>query len=564
MELDSTTSPKHGMPLNVRFMLKPDSAGTSMVLLNRFNPDLLRPQEVSKLVDTQARYESRRSLYEFGYLRLIVDGEEAAIFSPKDTTCEPFSVSTTTSFIEVQGEDHDGELLLAVFPLTHLDPCQRLDNYRASMPCGQGQFITLLLSSLPETGDEHTHWAVGLECAFASVPSTDNTHAARVSEGFAVTITDECIPASHLLRPETSLPQPNGNPLVRIVVMGIGSSGSNTIDKLIESGVRDVTFAAINTDLQALQQARAPIKVQLAPKLTQGRGTGGDVEAGRTAALESTDKLIEVLQGADMVFVTTGLGGGTGTGAAPVVASLARDLGALAVTVVTTPFAFEGTRRAYQAECGLRLLCESADTLITLPNERLLHTLRKAASLREAFDITDGVMQRALQSILDLVAAPGLINLDFADVRTIMSSAGNAFFGTGCAGGDFRALCAVEQAIASPLFNEATIEGARGVLVNVTGGTNLTLHEVNEAASIIQEVVDPNANIIFGAVIDESMPNEMKVTVIATGFGKTHYDTLNMSPPYQEYMEPLPRPASIMEKQTKKGGLAPSILRKFA
>ena len=564
MELESTTTPKHGMPLNVRFMELPDRVGRSMVLLNRFNPDSLWPRDVSKLIDILSCYEKRRSLYELGYLRLVVDGEEAAIFSPKDTPCEPFSVPSTASFIEVQGEDHDGELLLAIFPLIHLDPCQRIDNYRASMPCGQGQLITLLLSSLPEAEEKPTHWAIRLECTSVSVPFPDDTHALHAREGFAVVITDEMVPAAHHLRSEVALPQPNGNPLVRIVVMGIGSSGSNTVDKLIESGVHDVTFAAINTDLQALQQARAPIKVQLAPKLTCGRGTGGDFELGRTAALESTDKLIEVLQGADMVFITTGLGGGTGTGAVPIVANLARDLGALAVAAVTTPFAFEGNRRADQAKYGLRLLCENADTVICLPNERLLHTLRKSAPLRQAFDVTDRVMQQAVQSILDLVAAPGLINLDFADVRTIMSSAGNAFFGTGSACGELRALCAVEQAIASPLFNEATIEGAMGILVNVTGGTNLTLHEVNEAASIIQEVVDENANIIFGAVIDESMIDEMKVTVIATGFGKTLSDNLNMSSPRHEQKEPLLRPSIILDKQTSKGGWSPSILRKFA
>ncbi len=289
---------------------------------------------------------------------------------------------------------------------------------------------------------------------------------------------------------------------------------------MIESGIEGIEFLVANTDLQALKRSRAPIKIQLGSKLTKGLGAGANPEMGRNAALEDTEKIIEALEGADMVFVTTGLGGGTGTGAAPIIASLATELNALTVAVVTKPFHFEGKRRMMQSEQGLRELRECVDTVITIPNERLLHMVERHMSLQDAFKLADDVLKQAVQGISDLITVPGLINLDFADVKAIMAGMGLALMGAGRASGENRALEATQQAISSPLLEEATIEGAKGVLINITGGSDLTLFEVNEASSIIREAADDDANIIFGAVIDESMHNEMKITVIATGFDK--------------------------------------------
>ena len=304
----------------------------------------------------------------------------------------------------------------------------------------------------------------------------------------------------------------------RIKVIGIGGGGGNAVNRMIEAGIEGIEFLVANTDLQALKRSRAPIKIQLGSRLTKGLGAGADPVVGREAALEDTDKIIEVLEGADMVFVTTGLGGGTGTGGAPIVASLATELNCLTVAVVTKPFHFEGRRRMQQAEQGLRELRECVDTVITIPNERLLHTVEKGSSLSDSFRIADDVLRQAVQGISDLITVPGLINLDFADVKSIMSGMGMALMGAGHARGENRAIDATQQAISSPLLEEASIQGARGVLINITGGPDLTLYEVNAASSIIRESADEDANIIFGAVIDENMRDEMKITVIATGF----------------------------------------------
>ncbi len=306
----------------------------------------------------------------------------------------------------------------------------------------------------------------------------------------------------------------------RIKVIGVGGGGSNAVNRMIESGIEGIEFLVANTDLQALKRSRAPIKIQLGSKLTKGLGAGANPEMGRNAALEDTEKIIEALEGADMVFVTTGLGGGTGTGAAPIIASLASELNALTVAVVTKPFHFEGRRRMAQSEQGLRELRECVDTVITIPNERLLHTVDRNVSLQDAFRLADDVLRQAVQGISDLITVPGLINLDFADVKAIMAGMGLALMGAGRASGEHRALEATQQAISSPLLEEATIEGAKGVLINITGGLDLTLYEVNEASSVIREAADEDANIIFGAVIDESLHDEMKITVIATGFDK--------------------------------------------
>jgi cell division protein FtsZ len=306
----------------------------------------------------------------------------------------------------------------------------------------------------------------------------------------------------------------------RIKVIGIGGGGGNAVNRMIESGIEGIEFLVANTDLQALKRSRAPIKIQLGGRLTKGLGAGANPIIGREAALEDTEKIIEVLEGADMVFVTTGLGGGTGTGAAPIIASLATELNALTVAVVTKPFHFEGRRRMQQAEQGLRELRECVDTVITIPNERLLHTVDRGVSLPDSFKVADDVLRQAVQGISDLITVPGLINLDFADVKAIMAGMGLALMGAGRASGEHRAMEATQQAISSPLLEEATIEGAKGVLINITGGPDLTLYEVNEASSIIREAADEDANIIFGAVIDETMRDEMKITVIATGFDK--------------------------------------------
>jgi len=306
----------------------------------------------------------------------------------------------------------------------------------------------------------------------------------------------------------------------RIKVIGIGGGGSNAVNRMIEAGIEGIEFLVANTDLQALKRSRAPIKIQLGSRLTKGLGAGADPGVGREAALEDTDKIIEVLEGADMVFVTTGLGGGTGTGAAPIIASLATELDALTVAVVTKPFHFEGRRRMQQADQGLRELRECVDTVITIPNERLLHTVERGVSLADSFKVADDVLRQAVQGISDLITVPGLINLDFADVKSIMQGMGLALMGAGRATGENRAIDATQQAISSPLLEEATIQGAKGVLINITGGPDLTLFEVNAASSIIRESADDDANIIFGAVIDEEMTDEMKITVIATGFDR--------------------------------------------
>src|SRR5215510_6273246 len=305
-----------------------------------------------------------------------------------------------------------------------------------------------------------------------------------------------------------------------IKVVGIGGGGSNAINRMIEAGIQGVQFLVANTDLQSLKASQASVKLQIGDKLTRGLGVGGDPEKGRQSALEDTEKIIEALEGADMVFITAGLGGGTGTGAAPIIASLATELGALTVAVVTKPFRFEGRRRQRQAEQGLNELRECVDTVITIPNERLLNAVPKGTRFHESFRLVDDVLLQAVQGISDIITVPGLINVDFADVKAIMEGMGIALMGTGSATGDNRALEATQRAISSPLLEEASIEGAKGLLVNVSGGTDLTLCEVNEAMSIIHDSADPDANIIFGAVLDERLADEMKITVIATGFDR--------------------------------------------
>jgi cell division protein FtsZ len=303
-----------------------------------------------------------------------------------------------------------------------------------------------------------------------------------------------------------------------IKVIGVGGGGGNAINRMIQAKVEGVEFLVANTDCQALQNNRAATKLQLGSKLTKGLGAGGNPEVGRSSALEDTEAVLEAIHGADMVFVTTGLGGGTGTGAAPIIANLAREMGALVVAVVTMPFGFEGRRRHLQAAEGLAALRDVVDTVITIPNDKLLHTVERATPLNEAFMIADDILRQAVQGISDLITVPGEINLDFADVKSVMSGMGMALMGTGYADGEHRAIEAAQKAISSPLLEDASIHGARGVLINVSGGEDMTLHEVSEAAAIVQEAADPDANIIFGTVIDRSQKAGVKVTVIATGF----------------------------------------------
>jgi cell division protein FtsZ len=306
----------------------------------------------------------------------------------------------------------------------------------------------------------------------------------------------------------------------RIKVVGVGGGGSNAVNRMVTAGLDGVEFIVANTDLQALKYNAAHNKIQIGAKLTKGLGAGADPNIGRQAALEDTEHLIEALDGADMVFVTTGLGGGTGTGAAPVIASLASELGALTIAVVTKPFRFEGKKRATQAERGLEELRECVDTVITIPNERLLSTIGRTTSLTDAFATADDVLRQAIQGISDLILVPGLINLDFADVKTIMSGMGLAIMGTGLSQGEGRAMAAANAAISSPLLEDASVKGARGVIINVTGGSDLSLIEVSEASAVIQEAAHEDANIIFGAVVDPKMEGQVKITVIATGFDR--------------------------------------------
>jgi cell division protein FtsZ len=313
----------------------------------------------------------------------------------------------------------------------------------------------------------------------------------------------------------------------RIKVIGVGGGGGNAVNRMIQAGIKGVEFMVANTDVQAMRASLAPTKLQIGGKLTKGLGAGANPEVGKQAALEDTDRILEALHGADMIFITTGMGGGTGTGAAPIIASLAAELGALTVAVVTKPFAFEGKRRRVQAEQGIRSLRDTVDTLITIPNERLLNFVERGTSLGDAFKMADDILRQAVQGISDLITVPGEINLDFADVKTIMHGMGMALMGTGVSSGEHRAVEAAQRAISSPLLEEASIEGAKGVLINVTGSSDMTLFEVHEAASIIQEAADEEANIIFGTVIDNNMRDEIKVTVIATGFDAATKGLLN-------------------------------------
>jgi len=357
------------------------------------------------------------------------------------------------------------------------------------------------------------------------------------------------------------------HPAAKIRVVGIGGGGGNAVNRMIEAGIRGVEFIAVNTDLQALQSSRADKKVQIGGKLTKGLGSGGRPDVGRQAAMEDTEVLIEILHGSDMVFLTTGLGGGTGTGATPILANLAAEMDVLAIAIVTLPFEFEGKIRARQAEEGLAELKSAVDTVISIPNERLLQTVNLDTSLQDAFKMADDILRQAVQGISDLITKPGLINLDFADVKSVMKGMGMAFLGTGIASGENRAVDAAQKAISSPLLIDTSIEGARGVLINITGPSTMTLSEVHEAASLIQEAAHEEANIIFGHVLDDSSGDAVSVTVIATGFGDAKAETtplevIRMTRPGED--DEINRDVPTFLRRKKGDGLAAVRIAKVA
>jgi cell division protein FtsZ len=331
------------------------------------------------------------------------------------------------------------------------------------------------------------------------------------------------------------------SPYAKIKVVGVGGGGNNGVNRMIEAGLKGAEFIAINTDAQALASSKATHKVQIGEKLTRGLGAGSNPDIGLKAAEESRDLIVKAIKGADMVFVTAGMGGGTGTGAAPIVAEVAREVGALTVGVVTKPFSIEGRKRLAQAELGIAALKEKVDAIITIPNDRLLQVVDKKAPLSESFRIADDVLRQGVQGISDVIMIPGLINVDFADVKTVMSSAGSALMGIGTGSGEGRAMAAAKQAMSSPLL-ETTIDGARGLLLSFTGGPSMGLHEINEAAETVSGAVDPDANIILGAVIDERLGEEVRVTVIATGFDgrksrDRFFDGITISPYDDEQLD---------------------------
>ncbi|MGG3565625.1 cell division protein FtsZ [Priestia megaterium] len=346
--------------------------------------------------------------------------------------------------------------------------------------------------------------------------------------------------------------------LATIKVIGVGGGGNNAVNRMIEHGVQGVEFIAVNTDAQALNLSKAETKMQIGAKLTRGLGAGANPEVGKKAAEESKEQIQEALKGADMVFVTAGMGGGTGTGAAPVIAQIARELGALTVGVVTRPFTFEGRKRSTQAAGGIASMKEAVDTLIVIPNDRLLEIVDKNTPMLEAFREADNVLRQGVQGISDLIAVPGLINLDFADVKTIMSNKGSALMGIGIATGENRAAEAAKKAISSPLL-ETSIDGAQGVLMNITGGTNLSLYEVQEAADIVASASDQEVNMIFGSVINENLKDEIVVTVIATGFSdqdlsqpKPGRPSLSANRMQQSTQQPAPQPKREVKREVKR------------
>ncbi|MEK7064182.1 MAG: cell division protein FtsZ [Patescibacteria group bacterium] len=360
-----------------------------------------------------------------------------------------------------------------------------------------------------------------------------------------------------------ALVKPDINSFAKIKVLGVGGGGNNALNSMIsDSKIQGVEFIAINTDLQALLANNADIKLQIGERVTKGLGSGANPEIGQAAAEESRDKIRDLLAGTDMVFITAGEGGGTGSGAAPIIASVAKEVGALTVAVVTKPFLFEGTRRMVQAEEGIEKLKKEVDTLIVIPNQRILDVIRKEDTLLNAFRMADSVLSQGVQSISDLITIPGLINVDFADVKTVMCNAGSALMGIGTASGDKRAVTAAKQAVSSPLL-EISIDGARGILFNISAGKSLTMNEVNDAANIISAAADPDANIIFGATIREDLGEDIKISVIATGFDENRRRMQSfvsrVNPNYFSRPAAQPEPAEFAEEEAPELALEPAV-----
>lgn len=491
----------------------------------RLCPHPLTDDELCKLRNEIDALAQRLESFIPGYLRISVDGKEFATFLPQATACEPFMVPFSASFIEILGADQLGDLLLAFVALTEIEPFWEPGYHEFKTTAGELEITIRVSTRIDENYTDNE-----LMC-------TDDVESAAIEseqtelEGWRVQVscvktkvlraTEPCFAGDFYPKSEHQekpIPVTASNPPVNVLVIGVGSSGSNTVDYMVAEGIGPVKFAAFNTDVQALRRSRAPIRLQLGERRTKGRGTGANVSLGREAAWDQTTDIEKILAGADLVFITTGLGGGTGTGAAPVIAKLAKDLEVLTIGVVTTPFGFEGNMRCRNAKLAVPVFRESVDALITISNDSLLTNLNLRTSLRDGFAIVDDVLKQALTTIVDLLMAPGLINIDFADLQTILRDAGTAFFGVGKGYGEARSLASVEEAMNSSFFAKLPIKGAKGMLVSIAGGRDLTLHEVNEAATIVREAADIDANIIFGAAINESLVHQMKVTIVATGF----------------------------------------------
>jgi cell division protein FtsZ len=480
----------------------------------RRHPCPLSPDEMASLKQALARNQRRRMEYRASCLHVYVDGEERAQLSAGTSSCRPFTVPLSASYVEVFGDDDEGELLLAVFPLAELGPGEGDQVQQLSITHEGGQTIELVIS--PVRGEMAEVTEALMQITYLESPDRPATGRDPFLAWSDAAGTEWNLAAGAESGIVGLRPGAISRPM-KIKVIGVGGGGGNTINSMIQAHVEGVDYIAANTDVQALSASLALRKIQLGTRLTKGLGAGGRPEIGRRAAWETVDVLASALDDADLVFIAAGMGGGTGTGAAPVIASLAKAQGCLTVAVVTKPFVFEGKQRFAQAEIGLRELRRSVDALITIPNQRLLSLVQKGTFLREAFQLCDGILGQAVQSISGLMTVTGLINLDLADVQTVMSGMGLALLGTGLAHGEDRAVKAAQRAISCPLLEESCMAGARGVLINITGSPDLTLFEVNEAVSMIRDVAHEDAHIIFGAAIDEHLEGAIRVTIIATG-----------------------------------------------
>jgi cell division protein FtsZ len=467
--------------------------------------EALEHQELVALHAAITAETLRRENFQLRQVQVKVDGADIALFTPPDTKCPLLRIPLWSSLIEIFGRDEEGELLLAFVPLTDLDPIYE-KNVKEWLVNERNFAIKVTVSPVKDENNRNSEWLVEIDCrSEKSVISLAHLEENGLAHSFSI---------------------PRVVSSAKVLVVGVGSSGSNAVDYMLSNRIECASFAAFNTDVQALQRSRAPIKLQLGARCTKGLGTGSVISLGHNAAIDCTDEIVEVLQGFDMLFITTGLGGGTGTGAAPIVAAIAREMDILTVGVVTTPFSFEGRHRSEQATAGLIALKNVTDTVIAISNDRLLRTLHRTTSLTQAFNAVDEVLKHSVLSILDLLTGPGIINIDFADLRVIMKGMNTSFFGVGCASGEARSLAAVERALHSPFLEDVTIKGAKGVIVKITGGMNLALGEINEIATVIRDVVDNDANIIFGAHIDDALADEIKVTLVAAGFDSIQTEEL--------------------------------------